>query len=71
MALGKSTVSSGASEDCALCGDTRHPLSYMPLPKQEPPYLAHKNPMPNGRDPNMLRYDQGHGTGEHGEFSDY
>jgi hypothetical protein len=54
--------------DSALIGDTRHKLHYAPLPKQEHPYKAHQNPMPNGEDGNMLRYDSGGGTGEGGEF---
>jgi hypothetical protein len=51
------------SSDSALSGDTRHPLHHMPLPKQEHPFKAHQNSIPNGEDPNMLRHDKGVGTG--------
>lgn len=54
--------------DAALIGDTRHPLHFKPLPKQEHPFKAHQNPMPNGEDGNMIRYDKGNGTGDGGEF---
>lgn len=56
------------STDMCLVGDTRNPLHYKPLPKNEFPYKAHQNPPGNGRDPNMIRYDEGKGTGENGEI---
>lgn len=54
--------------DMALIGSTEHPLHSKALPRQEHPYKAHQNSIPNGRDGNMIRYDQGGGTGEGGEF---
>ena len=56
--------------DAALIGDTRHALHSKPLPRQEHPYKAHQNAIPNGEDPGQIRYDKGSGTGDSGEFGE-
>ena len=65
MALSKTTrgVEHPHSGDMALIGDTRHRLHTAPLPKNEHPYKAHQNNIPNGEDPDQLRYDHGSGSG--------
>ena len=52
----RSGVTHPIPEDSAGVGETRDPLLYKPLPRQEHPFRANSAPSNNGPDKNQLTY---------------